>query len=82
MEDTVTAWSVGQRIGTNAVTLAGWDGRQLAGVSAQAEVSSRPSAIPVLEVYRGHGDRRHADGQVAQAQPEPAPPWPRSVPPP
>ncbi|MBA4109696.1 MAG: type VI secretion system tip protein VgrG [Leptothrix sp. (in: Bacteria)] len=69
VEDTITAWSVGQRVGANAVTLAAWDERQLAGVSAQAMASGRPAAVPALEVYRGHGERRHADGQVGTAQP-------------
>lgn len=68
VEDTVTAWSVGQRVGTNAVTLAGWDERQLAGVAAQAQTDGRPAAVPALELYRGHGERRHADGPVAKAQ--------------
>ena len=69
VEDTITAWSVGQRVGTNAVTLAGWDERQLAGVAAQAQVSDRPAAVPALEQYRGHGERCHADGAVTKAQP-------------
>lgn len=68
VEDTITAWSVGQRVGTNAVTLAGWDERQLAGVSSQARAVSIPAAVPALEHYRGHGERRHADGRVSAAQ--------------
>ncbi|RZI85640.1 MAG: type VI secretion system tip protein VgrG [Rubrivivax sp.] len=67
--DTVTAWRVGQRVGPNAVTLGSWDERQLAGVSAQASTSGQPTAVPVLEVYQGHGERRHADGSVTTAQP-------------
>jgi type VI secretion system secreted protein VgrG len=69
VEDTITAWSSGQRVGTNAVTLAGWDERQLAGVSAQAAALGKPAAVPALEAYRGHGERRHADGPVNLAQP-------------
>lgn len=67
--DTITAWSVGQRVGTNAVTLGSWDERQLAGVSAQAAATGLPAAVPALEVYHGQGERRHADGRVGTAQP-------------
>lgn len=67
--DTITAWSVGQRVGSNAVTLGSWDERQLAGVSAQATTPGQPAAVPALEIYQGHGERRHADGQVGTAQP-------------
>ncbi|MDI1260551.1 type VI secretion system tip protein TssI/VgrG [Aquabacterium sp.] len=69
VQDTITAWSAGERVGTNEVTLAAWDERQLAGVSAQAAASGRPAAVPALEAYRGHGERRYADGAVATPQP-------------
>ncbi|RZL04016.1 MAG: type VI secretion system tip protein VgrG [Rubrivivax sp.] len=68
VEDTITAWSVGQLVGANRVTLAGWDERQLAGVAAQATAAHSPQAVPALEIYRGHGERRHADGQVGTDQ--------------
>ncbi len=67
--DTVTAWRVGQRVTPNAVTLAAWDERQLAGVSAQALAPGGRGHVPTLEDYRGHGERRHADGRVNTAQP-------------
>lgn len=67
--DTVTAWRVGQRLTPNAVTLAAWDERQLAGVSAQADALGDHGQVPALETYLGHGERRHADGRVTAAQP-------------
>jgi type VI secretion system secreted protein VgrG len=72
-QDTITAWRVGQQVGTNAVTLAAWDERQLAGVSAQHSlVGSADIAlgnVPTLEHYSGQGERRYADGRVGTAQP-------------
>lgn len=67
--DTVTAWRVGQRVTPNAVTLAAWDERQLAGVSAQGLAQGQHGAVPTLEDYRGHGERQHADGRVTTEQP-------------
>ena len=69
VSDTVTAWSVGQRVTPNAVTLAAWDERQLAGVSAQALAIGQHGKVPTLEAYFGQGERRHADGRVTTAQP-------------
>ncbi|WP_290871722.1 type VI secretion system Vgr family protein, partial [Aquabacterium sp.] len=67
--DTVTAWRVGQRVTPNAVTLAAWDERQLAGVAAQALAQGDHGAVPPLEDYRGHGERQHAEGRVTTEQP-------------
>lgn len=68
-QDTVTAWQVGQQLTPNAVTLAAWDERQLAGVAADARSMANHGEVPVLEDYRGHGERRHADGRVDTTQP-------------
>ena len=68
-QDTVTAWQVGQQLTPNAVTLAAWDERQLAGVPADARSAADHGEVPTLEDYRGHGERRHADGRVDTAQP-------------
>lgn len=65
-QDTLTEWSTSQAVGPNAVTLGAWDERQLAGVAAQAQ-SERPAGVPPLEFYRGHGERQHANGRVADA---------------
>jgi type VI secretion system secreted protein VgrG len=67
--DTLTAWSVGQAVGTNAVTLAAWDERQLAGVSAVSGADIALGKAPTLEHYIGQGERRHADGRIGTAQP-------------
>lgn len=69
VSDTITAWSVGQRVTPNAVTLAAWDERQLAGVSAQALAAGQHGQVPTLEAYFDQGERRHADGRVTTAQP-------------
>ncbi|MDE2402462.1 MAG: type VI secretion system tip protein VgrG, partial [Burkholderiales bacterium] len=72
-QDTITAWSAGQQVGTNTVTLAAWDERQLAGVSAQTSLMGRADIalgnVPTLEHYSGHGERCFADGRVGTAQP-------------
>ena len=68
-QDTVTAWQVGQQLTPNAVTLGSWDERQLAGVTADARSVADHGDVPVLEHYRGHGERSHADGRVDTAQP-------------
>ena len=68
-QDTITAWSVGQYVGTNAVTLAAWDERQLAGVSANAGADIALGQQPTLEHYIGQGERRFADGRVGTPQP-------------
>ncbi len=67
--DTITAWSPGQQIGPNAVTVGAWDERQIAGLSAQASADIDLGRAPALEQYLGHGERRHADGRVDAAQP-------------
>jgi type VI secretion system secreted protein VgrG len=67
--DTITAWSPGQQVGPNAVTLAAWDERQLTGVAGEASADIALGAAPQLEHYLGHGERRHADGRVDTAQP-------------
>jgi len=68
-QDTLTTWSVGQQVGPNAVTLAAWDERQLAGVSATAQADIALGKVPTLEHYIGQGERRHADGRVGTLQP-------------
>lgn len=66
--DSITAWRVGQQVGTSAVTLAAWDERQIAGVSAQSSALGDIGAAPPLEHYLGHGERRHADAKVDAGQ--------------
>jgi len=68
-QDTITAWGVGQHVGPNAVTLAAWDERQLAGVSANGSAGIPLGQQPTLEHYIGQGERRFADGRVGTAQP-------------
>ncbi|HYR25564.1 MAG TPA: type VI secretion system Vgr family protein, partial [Aquabacterium sp.] len=63
-QDTVTAWREGQQLTPNAVTLAAWDERQLSGVAAQTQAA----ALPALEDYRGHGERRYANGRIQDPQ--------------
>src|SRR5690606_799816 len=67
--DTVTAWRTGQQVGTNAVTLAAWDERQLAGITADAQADIPLGQVPTLAQYIGQGERRFADGRVGTAQP-------------
>jgi type VI secretion system secreted protein VgrG len=69
VRDTLTAWSVGQRLVPNAVTLGAWDERQLQGLASQRHSTLPHGSAPILETYLGHGERRHADGRVADAQP-------------
>lgn len=64
VRDTLTAWSVGQRLVPNAVTLGAWDERQLQGLASQRHSTLPHGSAPVLETYLGH-----ADGRVADAQP-------------
>ena len=66
-EDKITAWSVGQQVGPNAVTLAAWDERQTSGVAANAAALTPQGNVPTLEGYLGHGERQYADGRVADA---------------
>ncbi|MDE2593310.1 MAG: type VI secretion system tip protein VgrG, partial [Burkholderiales bacterium] len=66
-EDKITAWSVGQQIGPNAITLGAWDERQVSGVSANASALTPQGNVPTLEGYAGHGERRYADGRVADS---------------
>ncbi|MFW9616216.1 type VI secretion system Vgr family protein [Aquabacterium sp.] len=67
-QDTITAWREGQQLTPNVVTLASWDERQVAGVSAQARQTAGPGHVPELEDYRGHGERCHADGRIDDPQ--------------
>ncbi|MEY2843887.1 MAG: hypothetical protein RI920_1924, partial [Pseudomonadota bacterium] len=64
-EDTITAIALGRRVGSNAVTLAAWDARQLAGVSAAASSALNAGALPTLEVYDGRGEQRYAQHDPA-----------------
>lgn len=59
-EDTLTAIALSRQVVPNAVTLAAWDPRQLAGVSAQARSALAQGELPELEQYEGHGERRHS----------------------
>lgn len=63
-EDKITAWSVGQQMGPNAITLGAWDERQIGGVSANASALTPQDNVPTLEGYAGHGERRFVDGRV------------------
>lgn len=66
-QDTLTAWAQAQQTGTNAITLGAWDERLLAGVTANTALpdAQRPAGTPVLEHYRGLGERPFSDGRVA-----------------
>ena len=64
-EDKITAWSVGQQVGPNAITLGAWDERQITGVAASTSAQTPQGQVPTLEGYLGHGERRFADGRVA-----------------
>ncbi|MGE5450297.1 MAG: type VI secretion system Vgr family protein [Acidobacteriota bacterium] len=66
-EDKITAWSVGQQVGPNAVTVGAWDERQVSGVSANASALTPQGNVPTLEGYAGHGERRYADGRVTDS---------------
>ncbi|MDE1998992.1 MAG: type VI secretion system tip protein VgrG [Burkholderiales bacterium] len=66
-EDKITAWRVGQRVGTNAITLGSWDERQLSGVATQTWAQTPQGQVPTLEAYQGHGERQFADGRVSDA---------------
>lgn len=69
-QDTLTAWAPARGVGTNAITLAAWDERRVAGVASSSQVpdEQRPAAVPVLEHYQGAGERHFANGRVADAQ--------------
>ncbi len=68
-EDTVTAFAVERRVQPNAVTLAAWDPRQLAGVSAQRNSSLDAGHLPLLEVYDGAGQQRYAQFERGEEHP-------------
>ena len=87
-EDKITAWSVGQQVGPNAVTLAAWDERQTSGVGCQCRrLDPTRQCAPHWKATWGHGERRFADGRVSDAphaSPKPpmrvpAPGWPRTT---
>jgi len=59
-EDTITAIALERSVQPNAVTLAAWDARQLAGVSAQSQSALSAGNAPALEIYDGRGERRFA----------------------
>jgi type VI secretion system secreted protein VgrG len=59
-EDTITSIAVERSVQPNAVTEAGWDARQLAGVSAELRSALDGGAVPTLEIYDGRGERRFA----------------------
>jgi type VI secretion system secreted protein VgrG len=58
-EDTITAIALERQVSPNAVTLAAWDARQLAGVGTQLRSSLPNGEAPTLEHYQGHGERRY-----------------------
>ena len=67
-EDTITAWSPGQIVTPNAVTLAAWDERRLSGIHGEALAQGAHGDVPPLAFDWLMGERRHADGRVADAQ--------------
>lgn len=60
VEDTITAIALSRQLAPNAVTLAAWDPRQLAGVSAQQQSALAQGDVPALEQYHGHGERLYS----------------------
>ncbi len=60
VEDTITAIALSRQLAPNAMTLAAWDPRQLAGVGAQQQSALAQGEVPSLEHYQGHGERRHS----------------------
>ena len=53
--DAVTAFASSRRLQPNAVTLAAWDYRQLAGTASQTTSALPRGELPTLEVYDGAG---------------------------
>lgn len=71
-EDTITAIALERSVQPNAVTQAGWDARQLAGVSAELHSALDGGAVPTLEIYDGRGERRfsqHVQGDDSAHSP-------------
>ncbi|WP_341248265.1 type VI secretion system Vgr family protein [Cupriavidus pauculus] len=65
-EDSITRWSSSCAVGTNAVSLASWDYKQLTATGAQA--SAEPvGKLPSLESYTARGAYRFNDTDSAAA---------------
>lgn len=64
-EDSITRWSAVHTIGTNAVTVASWDYKQLAATSAQASADAVPGELPALEAFDARGPYRYPDAAAA-----------------
>lgn len=67
-EDTITAIALERQVRTNTVTLAAWDARQLAGLSAHLQSSVANGQTPVLEQFEGHGEGRYARFDTGDAR--------------
>ena len=68
-EDTITAWSLGQVVTPNALTMASWDERRVGSLHSEAGALGTHGDVPTLAMDLLGGERRHADGRVDDAQP-------------
>jgi type VI secretion system secreted protein VgrG len=70
--DKITAWHTGRTLGSNVVTKAAWDPRQLQGIGSSASsLDASAGPIPPLEHYAGHGQPQAnppADAHLAALQ--------------
>ncbi|MGM3411930.1 type VI secretion system Vgr family protein [Ralstonia holmesii] len=64
-EDAIERFSQTHTVGTNAVTLAGWDYKALAATSAQATAKDPGGELPTLESFEASGPYRFKDAQGA-----------------
>ncbi|MEO8155565.1 MAG: type VI secretion system Vgr family protein [Rhizobacter sp.] len=67
-EDTITSIAVERHVQPNAVTLAAWDPRQLAGVSAELRSTLSAGDVPTLEIYDGSGEQRFVQFREGEQQ--------------
>ncbi|CAJ0792628.1 type VI secretion system Vgr family protein [Ralstonia holmesii] len=64
-EDAIERFSQTHTVGTNAVTVAGWDYKALAATSAQATAKDPGGELPTLESFEASGPYRFKDAQGA-----------------
>ena len=64
-EDAIERFSQTHTVGTNAVTVAGWDYKALAATSGQATASDPGGELPALESFEASGPYRFKDAQGA-----------------
>ncbi|AXW24568.1 type VI secretion system Vgr family protein [Ralstonia solanacearum] len=64
-EDAIERFSQTHTVGTNAVTVAGWDYKMLAATSGQATASDPGGELPALESFEASGPYRFKNAQGA-----------------